>query len=43
MSRRDREADRSQRSFDDLFDWYLIGAIALLTALIIWLPLLTRP
>jgi hypothetical protein len=25
---------------DDLGDWYLIGAIALLVALIIWVPLL---
>jgi hypothetical protein len=27
---------------DDLLDWYLIGAVALLSSLVIWLPLLTR-
>ena len=29
-----------RRDVDDLADWYLIGAIALLAALIIWVPVL---
>jgi energy-coupling factor transporter transmembrane protein EcfT len=27
---------------NDLRDWYVIGAVALLSALVVWLPLLGR-
>jgi hypothetical protein len=32
----------SRREANDIRDWYLIGIIALASALVIWLPLLGR-
>ena len=36
------EKDLLHRERNDIRDWYLIGIIALASALVIWLPLLGR-
>ena len=37
-----RKRKRPQRSPDDMRDWYAIGVIAVMTALSIWVPMLTK-
>jgi hypothetical protein len=36
------DKDSPHRATDDIRDWYLIGIIALASALVTWLPLLGR-
>jgi hypothetical protein len=37
-----RKRKRPQRSPDDMRDWYAIGVIAVMTALSMWVPLLSK-
>ena len=36
------DRDSRHREANDIGDWYVIGIIALVSALVIWLPLLSR-
>jgi hypothetical protein len=42
MRSRKFDKDSRHREMDDIRDWYLIGFIALASALVTWLPLLGR-
>lgn len=37
-----RKRNRPQRSPDDMRDWYVIGVIAVMTALSAWVPVLSK-
>jgi hypothetical protein len=37
-----RKRKRPDRSPDDMRDWYAIGVIAVMTALSIWVPILSK-
>jgi hypothetical protein len=37
-----RKRKRPQRSPDDMRDWYAIGVIAVMTALSVWVPMLSK-